>query len=119
MAGGRLGRADAVEFAVQVDRGCRDRWPRRQPLLDRLERRIAFGISKAMAVGLDGDVDEIRIVERGCAALEGRVVERPIWRPQPPDQLAEFAPVRREPGAAALGVEIVLIPEAMLLLGRR
>ena len=44
-------------------------------------------------------------------AFVGRVVELPIRRPQPPQQLAQFAPVRLQAGAAALGVEIILIPE--------
>src|SRR5262245_22715559 len=69
-----------------------------------------------MAVRLDGDGDEIRIVEGTRAALESLVVELPVRRPQPPDELAELAPVLVEPGAAALGAEIVLIPEAVLLL---
>src|SRR6516165_6346973 len=53
-----------------------------------------------------------------AGALEGRLIERPVWRPQPPDQPAELAPVGGKAGAPALGVEIVLVPEAMLLLGR-
>src|SRR5262249_9116661 len=87
-------------------------------LLDRLQRRVAIGITEAMSVGLDRDRDEVRIVERLCGRLEGRVVERPVRRPQPPDELAELTPVRLEAGAAAFGVEIILIPEAMLLIRR-
>ena len=81
------------------------------------ERRVAGSVAVAVPVGLDHDLDEIGIVERGRAPLEGRLVEAPFRRPQLPQQPADVAPVLGEAGAAALGVEVVLVPEAVLLLG--
>src|SRR5262249_2711997 len=49
--------------------------------------------------------------------LEGCIVEPPVWRPQFPQQPAQRPAVRRQPGAAPLGVEIPLVPEAMLAIG--
>jgi hypothetical protein len=71
-----------------------------------------------MAVRLDHHVHEILVVEGGGAALEGRVVELPGRRPQLPQQLREALAVLREPGAAALAVKVVLVPEAVFV-GRR
>ena len=108
---------DAIAGAVQDYGRHGDRRLRDETLLDRLERRIAGGVAEPMAVGLNDDRDEILVIERDCAALERRVVEAPARRPQAPQQPAERAPVFPQPGAAALAVEIVLIPVAMLLLG--
>src|SRR5436305_1716001 len=71
-----------------------------------------------MTIGLDGHGDEVGIIERARAALEGSVVERPVRRPQVPDQPAEFAPVRIETGPPTLALKIILVPEAALLLRR-
>ena len=81
-------------------------------------RGIARGVAEAVAIGLDHDVDEVGIVERGRGALIGRVIEPPVRRPQSPQQLAELAAIGRQPGTAALGVEIVLIPKPVLQLRR-
>src|SRR5205814_9809323 len=56
-----------------------------------------------------------RIVERRRRALELGVVELPRRRPLPPEQLAELAPVLLEARAAALGVEVPLVPVRALL----
>jgi len=64
---------------------------------------------------MNNDIDEIRILEGNGGACVGSFVELPIGRPQPPAQLAEFVPVRCEPGAPALGIEVKLVPETMLL----
>src|ERR1700739_2195557 len=71
-----------------------------------------------MAVGLNRHCDEIRIVERGSAALERSVVERPVRGPDLPDVARQRVPVLRKADAAALRMEIILIPEAMLLRRR-
>ena len=52
-----------------------------------------------------------------AALLERRLVEPPLRRPQRPQQPADVVPVLGEAGAAALGVEVVLVPAAVLLLG--
>src|SRR5262245_21559951 len=111
-----FGRADAVRLAVQRDRWHTDRRLSREALLDRLEIGITRGVLETVAVGLDGDIDEIRIVERDRGALERRVIEDPVRRPQPPDQAAEFAPVLLQPDPPAIGVKLIVVPEAALLL---
>ncbi len=72
-----------------------------------------------MAVGLDDYVDEVGIVERAGAAGVRLVGELPGGRPQVPDQAAQLEAVRRQAGATAFGVEVVLVPEAVLLRGWR
>ncbi len=42
---------------------------------------LAFGIAEAMAIGVDRDIDEVGVVERGHRAIEGGVVEIPVGRP--------------------------------------
>ena len=81
-----LGTGDAVAFPVQHDGRDRDFGLRRQLLLDVLVSEVARGVAEPMAVGVDDDVDEIRIVERGSRALVGRVVKMPVGRSQPPLQ---------------------------------
>jgi hypothetical protein len=99
-----LGTGDAVTFPVQHDGRHRDFGLRHELLLDAFVGRVAWGVAEPMAVGVDDDVDEIWIVERGGRALVGRVIKMPIGRPQLPQQLAEFAAVGLKAGAAALGL---------------
>ena len=82
-------RPHAVVGAVEGDRRHGDRRLRGQPALDVRIGRIARHQAEAVAVGVDHHVDEIRVVESRGAALEGRVVEGPGRRPQPPQQPAE------------------------------
>src|SRR5690349_10426972 len=56
----------------------------------------------------------ISIVERGCASLEGCVVEAPFRRGKLPDELREFAPIFVIAGAAALCREVKLVPPLQL-----
>ena len=90
---------------MQHDGRHLDRGLSGEPLLDCVERRIARRIAVADPVGVSRNVDEIRIVEGFRRALERRVVELPVRRPQPPQQAGERAAILLEPGAPALGVE--------------
>ena len=68
-------RSHARSHAVQhhgrhLDQGLRCEAP-----LDVLQRRIACDIAIAVTIGVDDYFDEIRIVERGGGAREGRIVE--------------------------------------------
>src|SRR5216683_605094 len=111
-------RPDAVMATMQIDGRHGDlRLPRKLGF-DACERRIAGRMAVTVPIGLYHDVDEIGIVERDGALLEDRFVEAPFRRPQLPQQPADVAPVLGKAGVAALGVEIVLVPQAMLLLGR-
>ncbi len=119
LRGRGAGRRDAVAFAVQHDCRHRDRRPFGKLALQHVIGGVARRVTEAMAVGVDDDVDEIRIVEGVRRAVIGGVVEVPVRRPQLPQQLAQFAPVGLQPGAAAFGVEIILVPEPVFLLRRR
>src|SRR5204863_5060379 len=81
--------SDPVAAALQYDRGHLDRWLRGEALLDLFEIGIARGIAEAVPVGVNDDIDEIRVVERGRRALVGRIVKLPVRRPELPQQLAE------------------------------
>src|SRR5947209_11156363 len=106
MIGRRLRRADTVRLAME--RNCRHRNSRLggQALLDGFEIGVADRVPETMAVRVNGHFHEIRIIERSCRAREGRIIERPVGRPQLPDQPAELAAIGGETGAPALGVEI-------------
>ena len=74
----------------------------------------------AVTVGVDSHIDEIGIVESWGRALERRVIESPGRRPHAPQKPCDPAPIFFEPPAAALVVEVILIPERRLLgRGRR
>src|SRR4029079_9649560 len=74
-------------------------------------------IPHAMSIRVDHHVDKISISEGRCRAAIGFLVEFPRRRPKFPKQAAELVAVLRETVATALGVEVVLIPEAPLLHG--
>src|SRR5690348_9393764 len=61
---------DAIAVAVDRDRGNADLRLRGELRLDARIGRIALDQRVAVAIGVDHDIDEIRIVERGCALLE-------------------------------------------------
>ena len=68
----RPGRIDAVIPALQHDAGHGDVGLRRQARLDRIKGWVARYAAELVPVGMDHHVDEIGIVERNLAALEGR-----------------------------------------------
>src|SRR5216683_439076 len=110
---------DTVVDAVQVDGGDGDRRLGGQLSFDWLQGRVAGGVAVAVAVGLDDHVDEVGIVEGGGAARVGLVGELPGGRPQAPDQAAQLEAIGSQASPAALGMEVVLVPQAVLLFGRR
>ena len=68
---------------------------------------------------MDYYADEIRIVERCCAALERNVIESPLRRSDLPDELRKIVPVFVVAGAAAVRGKIVLVPPLELTLWRQ
>ncbi len=112
-------RSHRVLGAVQHDSRYGDRRSLGQAALDRVKARLAWRIAVTVTVGVDHHVDEVRIVERCCGALERRVVEAPARGPLPPEKPADVAPVRCEAGPAALHVEVPLVPVGALLDGRQ
>src|SRR6185369_4904607 len=84
-----------------------------------VELWLAFGKAKPPSIIVNDDVDMIRIVERRRAAIEGRVVERPLRRGELPDQLRELAPILFVAGATTIGGKIELVPPFVLGLRRQ
>src|ERR1700730_10572492 len=114
---GHVRRGDAIRLACQHDRRNCNRWLGGQILLNALQRGVAGGLSVAMAIGMDADIDEIWIVPARGGGLEGGVVELPVGRPEAPHQPAEIAPIAFQPQSATFGVEIPLVPVAVFRLG--
>ncbi len=110
---------NAIAFAVERDRGHGDRRQRRELALDVGITRIAFDKTIAMAIAVDHDVDIVGIVVRDRGALEAGVVERPVRRPLLPQDPRDAAPVGGQARAAALDLEIPLVPERHLMLRAR
>ena len=75
-------------------------------------RRILFRLRRdpPPTIIVNHDCDMIRVVERLCATLEGRVIEIPLRRSELPDQFGKFATVHFVAGPATLGRKIELIP---------
>ena len=82
----------------------------RKLLFERVVFCLAFGKTLPPAIIVNHDRDVIRIVERLCAALEGRVIEVPLRRSELPNQLGKLAAIHFVAGPAALGREIELVP---------
>src|SRR5207244_13208838 len=58
-----------------------------EPLFQLIIFRLAISQSQSPAIIMDHDADMIRIVESRSAALEGGIVEVPVWRSELPDEL--------------------------------
>ena len=71
-----------------------------------------------MPIGMDDHVDEIRIVEGFGRLCVGLLIEVPGGGPKPPQQLAEIPAIFRQPGSAAFGVKIILIPITVFIFRR-
>src|SRR5262249_32441695 len=81
---GAFRRREAAAVAVQHDGRYRNTRLGGQPPLNRFQARIAAGVAETVTVGMDHNLDKIRIVERHAGAVVGRVIQPPIRRPQPP-----------------------------------
>src|SRR5262249_39274138 len=71
-----------------------------------------------MTVGVDYDVDEIRIVKRRSGQVVTLVGEAPRRRPRLPEVPTERPAIVLKTGAPALGVEIPLVPQACFAFRR-
>src|SRR5436305_8163049 len=63
---------------------------------------------------VEPDRDVVRIVERRCRSLVGRLVEPPCRRRELPDKFIELVTVGIVPSPPALRGEVVLIPPPQL-----
>src|SRR6476469_4423828 len=100
----------AVRVAFQRDRRYGDRRKLTEAFLDVVVFPFAVGEAEAPAIVMDDDGDLIRVVERRGTAIERRVIELPLRRGDPPDQLREIFPVFVITGAPPLRREVELIP---------
>lgn len=81
-------------------------WLLGQPNLQVLQLRDAGLEAEAEPVGVDDDVDKVRVVKGGGGAVEDVVAGAPAGRPLPPEQAAQVAAVVAEAVASALGLEL-------------
>jgi hypothetical protein len=68
---------------------------------------------------MDGDGNEVGVMERGRGRGEFLAREVPSGRPFLPEQASECLAVSFEPAAATFGVKIVVVPELPFLVRRR
>src|SRR5262249_27399411 len=102
---------DAIRVAIQCDGGCLGRWQGREAPLQVGVLRISFGQAETMPITVNDNVDVVRIVVRRRRPFEDGVVEGPLGRPLFPQQAGDLTAVARQPGAAALTVEVELVPD--------
>ena len=107
-------RGDGVLGRIDHDRGHRDPRLFCQQRLCRGIGRVTHLDSVPVSVGVHGHIHEVRVVERGCGSCEFGVSEAPAGRPVRPQGLSNFCAVGCEPGAAPLGVQVVLVPVPLL-----
>ena len=79
--GGEMFEIDSVAGAMQDDGGDGDLRLGGKLLLDRLQGRIAWRVPETVAIGMDHDLDEVRIVEGCRRPIESGIVEAPVRRP--------------------------------------
>jgi hypothetical protein len=85
--------AQATLFAEQRNRGDLYLGLRRQPLLNFFQQRVSCRCAVPVAVGVDDNFGEVRIIETVSGALESGIVELKVRRPLSPEQPADVAPV--------------------------
>ena len=76
-----------IGIAFKSNRGHGDVRTFGEPLFQLVIFRLAFSQSEPPAIIMDHDADMIRIVEGRGAALEGGIVEVPLWRSDLPNGL--------------------------------
>src|SRR4051812_38347020 len=76
-AGGRVRRPIGIAF--KGDGGHGDDRSLGEPLFQIVVLRLAFRQAEPPAVVMDYDADMIRVFEGRCAAVEGGIVELPLW----------------------------------------
>src|SRR5271154_4336735 len=90
---------------VPVEGDCRnaDGWLRCEPFLEVFVGWVARRMAETMAVGVNDDVDVVRVVEGNGTSVESRVVKLPVGRVASPHQLRDVSSVRRQPGPSSFG----------------
>src|SRR5262245_54868703 len=108
-------------ISVTLKRDCRqiDYWPFRQPSFKLVVYTFAFRKAEALTIVMNNDGNVIGIVESNRSPFEGRIIETPCGRSQPPNKLVEIAPVLFVTRTTTLGCKIELVPPREFGLGRQ
>jgi hypothetical protein len=93
---------------VEDDRGHVDGRQAGQEALILLILTSACRKPEAVSIGVDGDIDEVRVVKRRCRPLEICLEDRARRRPLAPELGRQFASIAGKPSPAALAMEVVL-----------
>src|SRR6516164_5209173 len=80
---------------------------------------LTLSESEPPSIIMDDDGDVIRILEGRRAAIERRVVEIPLRRNRPPNELRKVVQIFAVAGPAAFRGEIILVPPFELSLRRQ
>src|SRR5262249_26728875 len=88
--GARVRVRRAVGVTLKGNGGYGDDRACGKALLQIVKLRLAFSQPKPPAIVVHDDSHMIRIVEGRRAAIESGVIEGPLWRCEPPDQLCEI-----------------------------
>ena len=110
--------AHPIVCTIERDGGHGDRRLSRQAAFNVSIGRVAGHQAKTVPVGMDHNVDKIRVVKSCGAAFKHFCVKLPGGRPQCPEQSGQAAAVLGQPSLAALAVKVILIPELMLVFSR-
>lgn len=88
-----------------------------QPRFQISQSGISRCVPEVEPIGVDDDIDEVRIVERGRCPVKRRVVKRPGRRPLLPEDPAQIAAVESQALAAALVLKQMLVPDSLFEAG--
>src|SRR5580704_11455299 len=108
-----------IRIAIERDRGDRDQRLRRQTPFELGIARIAIREAIAMTIAVNHHIDIVGVIESPCGPLEGRIVEVPVRRPLPPQDLRDLAPVGCQARPTTFDLEVILIPVRDLVHWRR
>ena len=107
----RAARLERVACTVKGHGRYNDLWAICQADFQVLQRWIARHQPERMPVGVNDNLDEVRIVERIGGARERRLIKIPPGRPLPPEHPAEVASMSRQAVSTPLRLEEMLIPQ--------
>ena len=74
---GRSARLQRVLGPVNGDRGNGNGWFLGQPCFQVSQRRVSRCVPEVETIGVDDDINEVRVVERGRCPLERLIVKGP------------------------------------------
>ena len=114
-----LGEMDGVSGSMKNEGRHADRRTGDEELLERLVPRVTEDTAVSVAVLLNDNVDEVRVVEQGSCRSKSPVIEVPLGRPGLPEEAADLATILGQAANAARRVEVPLVPTVTLPCGRQ